>query len=453
VSTILARYCKQLRNPLIFNADLVTGALWLILALWGWLSLSPMWIAAMKPSQNQITDFYQDWGSARNYWTGLPTYTPHAISIPRHLNHSSNSMPSIEYNAHPPTCVLLTLPLAWVDYPAAVLACNVISFLALALSLVIIAHELHLPPKVLLPTLALLPLCQPIYANFQLGQLTSVIGLLIALTWVLERSKRMEQSCLAGALVGIAAAIKLFPAYVVVYYLAQLRIRPILAATLIFMVLNTLAVLVLGIDTYHDYINIVLPYQSKFRSFGYNISIAGFWYKLFDPLGERNLIIPLWHCPVLAHTGTLLSDLAITLAVIKISSQALTVTQRDFAFAAVVTAMLLVSPVTWDFSLPLLLVPLALLGQHSLKPYASWMLGPLILISIAIWIPQILLTKLALAGRSVIYVPWTFMLGAPSLKFYALLATFALTIVACWVEKKSTSIATTHEVEGLSKIY
>jgi hypothetical protein len=150
---------------------------------------------------------------------------------------------------------------------------------------------------------------------------------------------------------------------------------------------------------------------------------------------------------MIAQSGTLVSDLAITMAAIKISSQALTVTQRDFAFAAVVTAMLLVSPVTWDFSLLLLLVPIALLTQYSLKPHANWMLGPLILILIAIWTPQILLTKLALAGRSVVSVPWTFILGAPSLKFYAVLATFALTLLASWIEKKPTTTSTTAELQ------
>jgi hypothetical protein len=37
-----------------------------------------------------------------------------------------------------------------------------------------------------------------------------------------------------------------------------------------------------------------------------------------------------------------------------------------------------------------------------------------------------MLTELAQAGRSFSVYPWTFMLGAPSLKFYALMATFAL---------------------------
>jgi Glycosyltransferase family 87 len=439
VSAIIARYRKQLENSAILNAQVITTVFWLLLALWGWLWLSPMWITAMKPKPDQIIDFYQDWGSARNYSTGLPTYTPHAISIPRHLNLSSNSMPSIEYNAHPPTFVLLALPLAWLDYPTAVLVCNLISCLALAASLAIVATELHFPLTVFPPMLALLPLCQPVYANLQLGQLTPLLGLLIAMIWALERSGRFRQLNSAGVFLGMAAAIKLFPAYLGVYYLAQMRMRQLLTATLTFLALNLVAVLVLGMDTYYDYVSVVLPYQSKFRSFGYNISIAGFWYKLFDPLGERNLIVPLWHCPLLAHGSTLLLDLVITVVVAKFSRQARTLVQHDLAFASVVTAMLLVSPVTWDFSLPLLLVPLALIARCSLKPHASWMVGPLILVLIVIWTPQILLTRMALAGRTVVSVSWSFMLGAPSLKFYALLLTFALTLAAYWAETKETA--------------
>ena len=40
--------------------------------------------------------------------------------------------------------------------------------------------------------------------------------------------------------------------------------------------------------------------------------------------------------------------------------------QRDLAFGLAVTAMLLVSPITWDYSLPLLLVPLAVLTRAAM---------------------------------------------------------------------------------------
>jgi hypothetical protein len=134
----------------------------------------------------------------------------------------------------------------------------------------------------------------------------------------------------------------------------------------------------------------------------------------------------------------LLSDLAVTAVILKLSVNSQTVEQRDITFASVITAMLLVSPVTWDFSLPLLLIPLALIARCSIQSQANWMLVPLILILVIIWTPQILLTQLALAGRTMVVAPWTFMIGAPSLKFYALLATFSLGLAAHQVEKEQT---------------
>jgi hypothetical protein len=86
--------------------------------------------------------------------------------------------------------------------------------------------------------------------------------------------------------------------------------------------------------------------------------------------------------------------------------------------------MLLVSPVTWDISLPLLLVPIAVIARNSKD--SRWMPAMLISILLIIGTPQILLTKLALGGRSLSVAPWTFMMGAPSIKFYALLTIFAL---------------------------
>jgi hypothetical protein len=94
--------------------------------------------------------------------------------------------------------------------------------------------------------------------------------------------------------------------------------------------------------------------------------------------------------------------------------------------------MLLVSPVTWDFSLPLLLVPIAVIARRAAK--SGWMAITLMLILVVVWIPQNMLTELAQSGRSFTVFPWTFMLGAPSLKFYALLGTLVLGLAAFKVE-------------------
>jgi len=387
----------------------------------------------MRPAPDQIIDFYQDWGSARNHLVGLPVYTHHATSVPRHLGLPSNPVPSIEHNAHPPTAVLLALPLARLDYPNAALVWKLISLAAMVVSLRIVAGELAMPWTTLPPTLALLVFCHPVYANIHQGQLNLVLVLLVTAIWALERSGR---SSLAGLLLGTAAAIKLFPAYLAVYYVARGRRQPLLTAALSFLGLTLLTTMVLGLDAYHDYLWVVLPGLAKFRSFGYNISIAGFWHKLFNPVAGTGAFDPLWPSPALAHWGTALSDLALTIIAATLAYRARTPARRDLAFATNVTAMLLVSPVTWDCTLPLLLVPIAVIARGAGTSRLRWMPAALVLILAIDWIPQTFLTEVAQAGRTFGVVSWTFMLGAPSLKFYALLAIFALGLTAFRAETK-----------------
>jgi alpha-1,2-mannosyltransferase len=403
------------------SPEISLAALWLILGLWGCLWLGPLCVEAMRPDLGRVNDFFQDWGSARNYLLGLPVYTHHAISVPRHLGMPFDSVTTVEYNAHPPTSILLALPLARLDYPDAVLAWNTISLAAFLASLVIVAAVLPVPKTLFLPALALLTFCHPLYGNLYQAQLTLLLVLLVTAIWALERSGR---SSAAGLVLGAAAAIKLFPAYLIVYYLARRQLRPLLAAAVSFLALTCLTAFVLGLDAFHDYVQIVLPAQTRFRSLGYNYAIAGFWHKLFDPAGEPGSMTPLWSSPALASIGTLLSDLGITVIVAALACLAPTRTQQELAFGSVMTAMLLVSPVTWDTSLPLLLIPIAVIAR-GVGP-SQWMTAALVSILVVLWMPQIALTNLALAGHPIRVAPWTFMLGAPSLKFYALLGIFAL---------------------------
>jgi alpha-1,2-mannosyltransferase len=413
--------------------EVVVSVVWLVVGLQGCFWLGPLCVQAMRPERDRVNDFFQDWGSARNYLVGMPVYTHHAMSIPRHLGVPFDSVTSVDYNAHPPTSVLLAMPLVRLDYPDAVLVWNTISVIAFLASLGIVVAVLPVPRLLLLPTLALLTFCHPVYGNLYQGQLTLILVLLVTAIWALERSGR---SCTAGILLGAAAAIKLFPAYLVVYYAARGRLRPLLAAVLSFLALTLVTALILGLDSYNDYVWIVLPAQARFRSLGYNLSIAGLWHKLFDPVGELGWMTPLWSSPALARWGSIFSAMAVTAFVAMFAHRARTAAQKDLAFALTVTAMLLVSPVTWDTSLPLLLVPIAILVRHA--GMSRWMPVALFLILFVLWLPQTEMTKLALGGRSVRVVSWAFMLGAPSVKFYALLAIFILGLLAFRAEKVST---------------
>lgn len=419
----------MLSIPAARKLEIVFAVLSVSLGLGGWFLCGPIWAAAMRPAPDQFIDFYQDWGSARNFEAGLPVYTPHSKSIPRHLGLPSNPNPSIEYNAHPPTSVLLALPLARLDYPDAALVWNAISLAGFLVSLVIVATMLHLPGTHVLLALALLPFCVPVWGNLQQGQLNLFLVLLVTLIWALERSGR---SSTAGMLLGAAAAIKLFPAYLAVYYVARGQLRPLLAAAVSFLALNLVTTLVLGLDTYLDYMNVVLPLQSKFQGFGYNLSIAGLWHKVFDSTDSVILVPAWWPGPALAKWGTYGSDLAISAIVVRFAHRARSPVERDLAFALTLTAMLLAAPVTWDVTLVLLLVPFAVIARSAEKSQA--MRTALFLIVLAILLPQKAMAALTLTEMHFNAASWVFMLGVPSIKCYAMLGTFVLGLAAFMVE-------------------
>ena len=439
MSQSLAPYREAIRNESASPLDMLFAVLWAIVAISGWLWLGPTWVEALRPGPDRVNDFYQDWGSARNHVLGLPVYTHHAMSLPRHLGLSFGARQTIEYNAHPPAAVLMVLPLAYLDYRNAVLAWNLISLLAFAASLKIVARALDLSWMTLPPALALLAFCHPLFGNVYLCQLTLVLVFLVTLIWNLERSGRSNQ---AGLVMGVAAAIKLFPAYLVLFYVARSRLRPAGAATISFCALNLAAALVLGLEAYHDYVATVIPAQAQFSGCAYNLSITGLWHKLFNPLIETGAIEPLWPSPGLARWGALLCNLAVTLIAAVCVRRAQTAPERQIAMGTVISAMLLVSPVTWDVSLPLLLVPIALLAHWANRSGSPWMPAVLVLILAIAWIPQNTLTQLALAlnDQPPGVFSWKFVLGAPSLKFYALLAMFAMGIAALRAETRKQPV-------------
>ena len=141
-----------------------------------------------------------------------------------------------------------------------------------------------------------------------------------------------------------------------------------------------------------------------------------------------------WPSPALARWGTYGSDLAITAIVATLAYRARTLAERDLAFTSAVTAMLLASPVAWEVTLVLLLVPIAVIARSAEK--SPWMPAALFLILLAVLIPQGVLPEPTLTDRHIRVASRVFMLGVSSLKFYALFASFVLGLAAFHAEKE-----------------
>lgn len=448
---IAAIPCSQQPKRLALASNMTRGrrnALWVLVAATTVGALGPAFIDSLRPGREQWTDFFQDWASARNHLIGLPIYSPHRLAVREHLGHGLEDTRDqlrtvarvITYNPHPPASVLIALPFAKFSYPNAVLLWNLFSLAALAASLWMIRRELVISVSVPLVCggVTALLLCGPLWMQVILAQFNLIILLLLTATWVMDRKGHQH---VAGFFLGVATAIKLYPGFAILYFLVRRRARVVRWAAITFALVVAASTAVLGSGTFTTYLAEVLPEMRLFRAAWNNASLPGFWRKLFDPpTGVPNFLSvhPLLHSPWAATTGAVLSCAALIAVTLAVTRSAQSREQHDEAYAITLVAMLLVSPVTWDHYLLVLLLPLAVYGKRLPELPRATGAGFLIC-AVLIWVNPRLLYKAFIPGGITGGMPSALhTLGVLSLQCYALLGLFCL---GCWWELRNASSA------------
>jgi hypothetical protein len=329
------------------------------------LPLEPDDPAAPDVVHYRITDFAQEWVSGRNLLRRLPIYGDQVEAMDLYLGRRPRPTDSADffviYNAHPPTSVLLAAPFAWMDYPDAFMAWNLASLVLLAATLWVVVSQLgvRVTPMRLLAAWALLLLCNPVRHQILQGQLNLVLLALIVGAWALERSDR---PLLAGALLGLAAAVKLFPGFLLVYYAMRGRWRVVLGGGATAVVATALTVLVVGVEAYRVYFHDVVPHVARYRDWWVNASLLGLWSKLFE--ANSGHVLPLVRSPCLYGAALVGSLILVGAVLLRATRSARSRPEHDLTFSLAVISMLLIGPIIWDHALVLLLVPVAVLGLH-----------------------------------------------------------------------------------------
>jgi hypothetical protein len=407
-------------------------AAWAVVAIAAGFLLGPGFLRDLRPARDSLRDFVQEWASARSLLEGHPIYEDQEASLARYLDsHRNADNPTdrffLHYNAHPPTSVLLAVPFAWLDYPDAVLAWNLLSLVALSISLWLMNRRLDVAssPWALLPLVAHLLVCGPFRQQMIQGQLNLVLLLLLTGTWAADRAGR---PLLAGTLLGTATAIKLFPGFVIVYFLLRRDWRAVVATAVSFAMLTGLTAAILGVAAYSDYVRNVLPQVAAYQSDWLNASFAGFWSRLFNPTSHQNIVIPLWTSPALAAGGTLVCRVGLLALLVWTLWRMETPADCDLGFSLVLAAMLLVSPVAWDHYFLLLFLPVILIWQRlqNIGP-TRWLFAiiPAILSLNMGWYYQQLIPPGLNGGAA----GPTQTLTVVALQFYALLALFVVGLI------------------------
>jgi Glycosyltransferase family 87 len=394
--------------------------------------MAPLYLSSVRPPADRIVDFYQEWASARNYREGLPVYASHHVTIPRYLG-LQIARPqdlSIEVNAHPPTSVLVALPFTLLHYRDAVFAWNLASLLMLGVSLVVVwrGFGISFSPWWIFPLVTSLLVCAPLVMQLFFAQLSLLILLLLTGTWAADRSGR---PLLAGVLLGMAGVIKLFPGFLLYYFVLRRQWKSLFAAVATVLLLTGLTVAVLGVESYRSYIEDVLPRVSEFRGKWNNASLGGFWIKLFDPPSVKDTRVEaLYQSKWLARFGILSSYTAVVVALTRIVRRAATPAQQDVAFGLSIIAMLLVSPITWDHYLLLLLIPIAATWIHLPRSPLPRVVFAATLV--ALWSPPLIVQHFIVPGGATRGIAKHYhTLTIMSYQCYALIALFVLGILIC----------------------
>jgi len=363
-------------------------------------------------SHERVGDFFQEWASAKNYWEGLPIYTPQAITAERYLNYKPQygSTVFVRMNGHPPACVLIGLPLALLSYSKAFLVWNLASLFLLGLTArLVMRHEFgHAPWYYWLPMGAMLA-SNSLLQHLLMGQLSILIGLLLVGTALADCRGR---TITAGVLLGTAAALKLFPLLLLVYFVINRRWTTVMATAVAFAAWNLAAAAVLGPTTFEHFVRYAMPEVLRYRDWWTNFSITGFWFKLFD--GTSGHSVPLMQDPFVAQLGAWISiGLVLLLATAAVFRARRDSAARTSSLALLITATTLVSPVTWDHYFLLLLWPVArlmarLTSDDPLRRLAAAATAVLWMNPVALHIFGMKTGQAALPWQTLSFVSWPF---------------------------------------------
>ena len=399
-----------------------------LLLVFGWLMAERL----IRCPQGNQADFAQEWTSARNFWTGRPIYQPLAESFPQYFGAGART--KLLVNAHPPVAVVAVLPWGLLDYRAAWTTWNLLSLALLAGSLWLLMRPagLNYLPLDAVPLAALLLASNPLAQQVIEGQMNLLLLALVVGAWAADRG---ERPLLAGALVGLAAAVKLYPALLAVYFLGRGGWKALVACGLSFAGASAVAMGLLGVDIFAIYARDVLPGFAPFGDNLANASLGGLWSKVF--VGIPGQSAPVVFLPVAARLASLVSGLAIAALCCYQSWRASDQRERDLAFTACMIGMLLASPITWGHSFALLVMPLLIIWRHNAeRPLVR---GSLVAIFCLVWlvrpawiwnaaIPGLEALAAGLAPADYLIEP-VYTLTALSYLTYALLALLGLAVV------------------------
>jgi hypothetical protein len=228
----------------------------------------------------------------------------------------------------------------------------------------------------------------PFYRNLEYGQLYVLLLLLIvAACWAYLRGF----SALAGVLVALAAACKIFPILFFVFFLRRRDWRALTWGAVTVLAAAALSVAVFGWNLHRTYLREVLPWAlhgGGLQPYITSASISGVLHYLF--LSEPQWNPHPWHSSPLCYALLLpvLQMLAMAPAILAIHKDDNTPRRVLLEWSALLTASLTISTIPASYNFVLMVLPICVLAAELLRRRWYLWLTALVVVYLGIGFPM-----------------------------------------------------------------
>ena len=339
---------------------IVSALIALLIALYAYLYLLPL----LGPHAPRADDFQDYLFAAQQLASGGD---PYANFIRNHVPWDWSLSSGYLY---PPAFAITLIPLTWVSNDLAVRIWLLLIQAAMAASLLIVYAVIGRPRRSeLLCLAAVMTTFFPLASSVLTGSMNTLLLLLLTGAWA---SWHRRKDLLSGVLIGTAAVFKLFP-LALLPYLAWRRHWKLLAAVGV----TGLAGLLLGLAVTsfaHNlyYFREMLPHLAAGTGYRENQSLAGFTARICQPSTADAGGGAGWCGRALDWPLVLL----LLFIVIRATSRP---ARLGLEFALAVSALPLISSVTWSFHVVILILPIALLIRQAFTGAMSRLAGRFLL--------------------------------------------------------------------------
>jgi hypothetical protein len=342
-----------------------------LIVLMGIARLRIILLLLVSPSTYQNRDILQEYLMAKALLAGVNPYLP----LQELAQMFIGNFPFLTHpSPYPPFVAILSIPLTWFSLNNVIIVWFILEGLCLIATsgMLTILWKDRVDWGYTILIFFILLSWYSVMVDLLYGQLTILLTtLLLAALLVLRKNHKI----LAGVLIGLSIAIKMFTWPLIIYFAIKRDWRTVVSSCLTAIGLNLIALLVMGISPIADYyLRVMMKVSTIYHSFLQNYSLWSIGYRLFEgtrPIGGEYISAPpMINLPKLAPIVS--AGLAAAFLLVGLL-WAIKLKDLDIAYSILLCVIVIISPIAWDHYYVIVIISMVvLLHNLSEQSFPTW---------------------------------------------------------------------------------